>query len=97
MPAPFGRHTTLEMYLAWAEQRAGCKTHYRYVKAEDGKPYCVVTIYSGDGKRWVVEVGTLPTDYLAPTTIARFDRRLGVTSPFFSLPDDGTPSGDPNS
>jgi hypothetical protein len=45
----------------------------------------VTRIEAPDGK-WVVEVGTEQHEFLAPTTVSRFDRRLGLKSPFASLP-----------
>ena len=42
---------------------------------------------TADGKRRVVEVGTDQRDYLVPTTIARFDRRLDIKSEWFSIED----------
>jgi hypothetical protein len=45
----------------------------------------VTRIEASDGK-WVVEVGTEQHEFLAPTTVSRLDRRLGLKSPFASLP-----------
>jgi hypothetical protein len=43
-------------------------------------------IQSPDGSRSVRDIGTEQTDYLAPSMVGRFDRRLGVRSPFPSVP-----------
>lgn len=43
-------------------------------------------IVSPDGNRWVIEV-TPQAEHLPPTRVGYLDRRLGLQSPFPSLPD----------
>jgi len=71
-------------YLRWA-QSVGCTVQASYGRTADGEMVLVTRIEAPDGK-WVVEVGTEQHEFLAPTTVSRFDRRLGLKSPFASLP-----------
>ena len=85
---PFGGPPTLAQYIAWARS-VGCAVKYGTTVASDGRPSRIVLIESPDGTRWVPIVEMRDAEYLVPTTIARLDRRLGLTSPFFSIdPDD---------
>lgn len=85
MAAPFGGHPTLGIYADWALKQ-GCTVKYGTTMAPSGRAVSILKITAPSGKR-VVATGTLQDEHLAPTTIARFDRRLGLKSPFFSLPD----------
>jgi hypothetical protein len=80
---PFGGHPTFGEYIAWAV-RQGCSVKNGVILVE-GQPYSVTRIFDRAGKKWVAEVGTEQEDLFVPTTIARFDRRLGLKSPFFSI------------
>lgn len=89
MSAPFGGHPTFGQYLAWALEQ-GCDVKQGVVPAGQGQAYGITKIVAPSGKL-VIDVGTQHKEPLAPTTIARLDRRLGLTSPFFSIdPDKGT-------
>jgi hypothetical protein len=91
MAAPFGGLPTLAQYIGWASG-VGCHVRYGTTFAPDGRPSRIVLLGSSDGNRWVTLVEMADTEPLVPTTIARLDRRLGLTSPFFAIdPDD--PSG----
>lgn len=81
---PFGGHPTFAKYLEWATS-IGCKVSSGYAHDDEGKPHGITRIESPDGERWVIEAAT-QEEYLVPTTIDRLDRRLGIKSPFFSLP-----------
>src|SRR6266568_473654 len=80
---PFGGYPTFGQYVEWAVQQ-GCmvKTDLFLVK---GEPYSATRIFHPSGKKWVTDIGTQQEEFLMPTTVARFDRRLGFKSPFFSL------------
>jgi len=80
---PFGGSPTFGQYVEWAVQQ-GCmvKTDLFLVK---GEPYSATRIFRPSGKKWVTDIGTQHEEFLMPTTVARFDRRLGFKSPFFSL------------
>ncbi len=80
---PFGGHPTFGEYIAWAV-RQGCSVKSGVMLVE-GQPYSVTRIFDQAGKKWVAEVDTGREDLFMPTTIARFDRRLGLKSPFFSI------------
>lgn len=82
MSAPFGNHPTLGQYLGWA-CGAGCSTKHGVTVGYQS----VVRVLSPDGSRHLSIVGLNHDERLAPTTVARFDRRLGLKSPFSSLPE----------
>lgn len=86
MSNPFGGHPTFSQYLQWAKDEEGCtiKTGVRTMPSGNMVP---LTIISHPNGNHVIEPGTSQTDYLVPTQIAYFDRRLGITSPFFSIDD----------
>jgi hypothetical protein len=88
---PFGGHPTFLQYLTWAGS-IGCTIKYGISTAGDGSPSRIVMIDSPDGSRWVVVADTPDAEYLVPTMIAYFDRRLGVTSPFFAIDADNPSS-----
>jgi hypothetical protein len=82
MAAPFGGPLTLGAYVRWAQQQ-GCTIRRSAVLDDKGDALAVVMISNGD--RWVTEIGTQLDEYIVPTTVARFDRRLGLKSPFLSI------------
>ena len=85
--APFGGLIRFSQYQEFAIKE-GC-TVQNGVNTQHGVSLTLISSPSGG---WVIEPGTQFNDYLAPTTIGRFDRRLGLVSPFFSVDD---PSLDP--
>jgi hypothetical protein len=84
--APFGGHPTLAEYAEWARQQ-GCIIE-QGLNIKGGRAISVTKIVAPSGK-WVIEVGTQHDDYLVPTTVNRLDRRLGLRSPFPSMPHPG--------
>lgn len=86
MSQPFGDHPTFEDYCVWARSQ-GCETKDG-IEYTDDDGVVSVTVISAPNGLWVVEIGTLKSDFLVPTTIARLDRRLGLESPFFSISDE---------
>lgn len=78
---PFGGHPTFGAYLQWAITQ-GCSVQSG---VHTGQSVNVTRITAPSGK-WVIEAGTHQNDRLTPTTIGRLDRRLGLQSPWFSLP-----------
>lgn len=89
MSMPFGGHPTLAQYLQWAKS-VGCTVKYGVGYADDGRPSRMVLV-DAPNQRWLVIVEMDDAEYLVPTTIARFDRRLGLSSPFFSIDGDSVP------
>lgn len=86
MPAhPFGGHPTLFDYCQWA-LRNGCRVTSAMAQNDNGMPVSVTIIETSDGKS-AAEAGVQKDERLAPTTVARLDRQLGLKSPFASLPD----------
>ena len=84
MSFPFGGHPKLKEYIHWAEQE-GCRTDYGVRAGPDGAPTEIIKITSPDSTRWVIIAGTGLSETLVPTTVGRFDRRLGMNSPFSKL------------
>jgi hypothetical protein len=80
MAFPFGEHPTLADYIAWA-QSMRCTVE----SGVDTKQSILVTKITAPSGKSVIEAGTLLTDRLAPTTIGRLDRRLGLVSPWFGV------------
>jgi hypothetical protein len=85
MSAPFGGHPTFGQYIQWALKQ-GCSVEYGYATSPNGQVERLTKISSPDGKRWVIEVGTGQAEYLVATRISQLDRRLGMKSPWFSIP-----------
>jgi hypothetical protein len=86
MSWPFGGHPSLGRYLYWAVNEAGCTTEHYVMTAPDGRPFSLIEIKSPTGKMLIIPNGD-PNERLVPTTIARWDRRLGVQSKFSSVED----------
>lgn len=84
MTSPFGGHPTLAQYVAWARSE-GCTTKSGYTEAVGSGPQSILLIEAPDTGRYLPIVGMSESEYLAPTEVARFDRRLGLQSPYFAL------------
>jgi|GEM_PF-1083406 len=84
MAAPFGGHPRLIDYLAWCSAN-GCTNSSGFTN-KDGKTitFHVVTCESGTH---VVVSGVGNNEYLLPSTVAYYDRRLGLNSPFAKIGD----------
>lgn len=89
MPAyPFGGHPTFAEYLVWAHQQ-GCEVQ----SGVDSQRSVAITRIVAPNGNWVIEA-TPQKEFLLPTTIGRLDRRLGLKSPWFSLPLEQHPDPD---
>ena len=86
MAFPFGGHPTLGAYIAWAVKEQGCSVQSGYSTGPDGKAHSLTKIQAPSGKR-VIIVGLKHSERLEPTKVAYLDRRLGVRSPYFSMPE----------
>lgn len=86
MAHPFGGFPLLAEYLRWVESQ-GCKVQYGVMPDEAGRPFSMIRITAPNDQS-VIIVGTDQAERLGPTSISRYDRRLGLSSPFFSWPDD---------
>lgn len=84
MAAPFGGHPTFGAYLVWARDVHGFRAQTGFGADPDGRSHTVTRISKTDGPT-VVVVGVDQKEHLTPTMVGNLDRRLGVTSPFFSL------------
>lgn len=71
MSTPFGGHPTLGKYMAWASNEGMlCQTG----------PLSVIIKNPNGGH--VIIPHAKQAEHLAPSTVAYYDRRLGVDSPF---------------
>jgi hypothetical protein len=84
--APFGGHPTFGKYLAWASEQ-GCKAQSGFRVDSRGRTHSLTKIVAKSGKSVVVP-GVSQTERLEPTMISYLDRRLGLASPWFSLPEE---------
>ena len=86
MPAhPFQQLPTLEEYCEWLVHEGG--------STQDGgnRWGSFTRLISPDGRRRVVEAGMEKTEVLVPSSVARLDHRLDMTSPWTSdFEDDDT-------
>lgn len=84
MASPFGGHPTLQQYLSWLRQnRFTYQTGYSHGLFEDVD---IFVISNPAGKKVLTIAGELD-EYLSPMEVTRFDRRLGVNSPFPKAPE----------
>ena len=82
MAFPFGNHPTLHEYIGWANQQ-GCTTKSG-VMGVDGKMVTYHLIVAPNGRHLIVS-GPSMSERLLPRTVAYYDRRLGLDSPFSKL------------
>lgn len=85
MAAPFGNHPRLIDYLGWCSSQ-GCTATSGFTSKE-GKTITFHIIKTADGERHVVVSGVNNNEFLLPTTVAYYDRRLGLDSPFAKIGD----------
>lgn len=90
MSAPFGGHPKFVDYLVWARDTHECRAESGYASDGNGKTHTVTKISHPDGKS-VVMVGLSQTEHLVPSTVGYLDRRLGISSPWFSVDLDEPP------
>ena len=70
----------------WALESEGFKAQSGIIQDANGKPYSITRVSKEDGPVVIIpELGQ--SEYLSPTQVANLDRRLGLTSPFFSVDD----------
>ena len=83
MSTPFGGHPTLSEYLIKSRE-LGCTVKYGIRTGPDERPSRVILIEGLNGG-YLPIVEMKDSEFLPPTTIARFDRRLNIDSGFFSI------------
>lgn len=91
MAFPFGGHPRLADYIGQARKDHGATAKSGSAADDSGKSHSVTRIEVPSGKS-VVVVGIKQTERLVPSQIGYLDRRLGITSPWFSVDD---PTMDP--
>ncbi len=84
MSVPFVKLPTLGEYLAWAAT-AGCAVTRGLWTDHNLIPHKTITI-DGPNGGYVPLVDPDESERLAPSEIARFDRRLGIASSFLEPP-----------
>ncbi|MFD2056461.1 hypothetical protein ACFSQT_27150 [Mesorhizobium calcicola] len=91
MAYPFGGHPRLADYIGQARQDHGATCQSGTAADSSGKAHAVSKIKVPSGKS-VVVVGMDQTDHLTPSMVGYLDRRLEITSPWFSVdPGDNNP------
>jgi len=88
MAFPFGGHPNLATYIYWLQQEHGGTSKSGYIQAQSGAAQSVTKLSLPSGKS-VVVVGVDQAENLAPSMVGYLDRRLGVTSEWFSVPPEG--------
>lgn len=73
-------------YIMWAVGE-GCKVQSGVASDSNGRPHTLTKIEAPSGKH-VIVVGVSQTEHLVPTMVSYLNRRLGLKSPWFALPDD---------
>lgn len=86
MSFPFGGHPTLAEYIDWIRREHGGEAKSGFATGSDGGAHALTKITLPNNKS-VVVVGCKQTERLVPSTVGYLDRRLGVTSPWFKLPE----------
>ena len=84
MSTPFGGHPSLERLVTWLEEQ-GCTTNYEDLTL-NGETYQALVICSPEGGQVVVPDPDL-LEYLSPSMVSYFERRLGIKTPFASRPE----------
>ncbi len=85
MAAPFGGHPTLAHYLHWIRDNGG-HAECGYKNDRRGRVHALVKVVAANGNAVIVS-GIPQSEHLPPTYVAYLDRRLGVTSPWFTVPE----------
>lgn len=84
MAAPFGGHPNLATYIAWLKDTHQGTSQSGYRANGKGQSFGLTKLSLPSGKS-VVVVGVGQGEFLTPSVVGYLDRRLGVTSPWFSV------------
>lgn len=85
MSFPFAQSPTLREYVDWCVMVGNCTEKRQISTDANGIPHPELVI-DGPTGGWVVVVEPDFQERLAPSEVSRYDRRLGVVSPFPSAP-----------
>lgn len=89
MAAPFGGHPKLARLVEWLGS-VGCKIELKQRNHSiSGQPYRSLEITSPSGSRAVL-VNPDMDEYLVPSMVSYFQRRLGMQTPFPAEPEQTT-------
>lgn len=86
MAHPFGGHPTLERFVEFATE-LGCTFEIKVRVRADGSAYRVLEITNTKNGNTVVMANPDMAEYLAPSQVAYFQRRLAIKTPFASTPE----------
>jgi hypothetical protein len=90
MSFPFGGHPTFGRYLAWARDNHSCVSQAGVAADSSGRSHSVTKISKPDGTTVIIS-GIAQTEHLTPSMISYLDRRLKLTSPWFSVDGEAGP------
>lgn len=85
MAFPFSKAPTLAEYIHWARETHGFRAQSIVAPDETGKSQLAIKIFTEGGPS-VVFVGG-QQECLSPSMIGYLDRRLGITSKWYSMDD----------
>ena len=84
MAFPFGGHPNLATYIVWLKETHKGTAQSGYSTDAKGQSLALTKLSLPTGTS-VVVVGVSQSENLAPSVIGYLDRRLGVTSPWFTV------------
>jgi hypothetical protein len=88
MAFPFGGHPTLKRLLEWLTEQ-GCKSEIVFRINKQGRTYQALQVVNPNGSR-VVLIDPDFDEYLAPSMVSYFQRRLSIKTPFAAQPEIGS-------
>ena len=86
MAVPFGGYPNLAKYLEFAREN-GFTVRTGFGPDETGKVHAIIRVFKEGGPSLIIS-GLGQNEFLVPTQVGNYDRRLGLKSPFFSLDGD---------
>lgn len=85
MPLPFGGHPKLSDFLEFVKSK-GFSIRETTKRSEKGRSYRELVITGKSGARLIIVNPDLD-ERLAPHTVANYQRRLGVSTPYAATPE----------
>lgn len=92
MSFPFGGHPTFQKFLEFAEAN-GCVLKIVIRETKSGRAYEAYELRNPRGGRLVVPNPDLQ-ERLVPSIVSQYQRRLGIKTPFATLPEPSSPAAD---
>jgi hypothetical protein len=85
MAFPFGGHPTLKRLLEWLTEQ-GCKSEIVFRINKQGRTYQALQIVNPKGGKAVIVEPDFD-EFLAPSMVSYFQRRLCIKTPFAAQPE----------